>query len=115
MTRQERRKTAAEKETDCLTCVIKTKEWLKVRHGQPNSIIGGGVCEKQQRRDNNNNNNNGFGSEATFARDLPITPAAGFSGAALTRSVTGQRQRGIANGRSILQRSAAQSCFMISN
>lgn len=68
--------------------------------------------KKQQRSENNND---GFGSEATFARDLPITPAAGFSGAALTRSVTGQRQRGIANGRSILERSAAQSRFMIPN
>lgn len=28
-------------ETDRLTCVIKTKERLEVRHGHPNSIISG--------------------------------------------------------------------------
>lgn len=59
--------------------------------------------------------NNGLGAVAVLASDLPITCAAGFNGAGLTRSVTGQRQRGIANGQSILERSAAQSCFMIPN
>lgn len=39
-------KNGRREETDRLTGVIKTKEWLKVRLGQPNFIISGRVCEK---------------------------------------------------------------------
>lgn len=97
-----RERNGRREETDHLTCVIKTKDELNVRHGQPN-FISGQVARS-----------NGAVIIITALEHLHYF-CFRFCGARLTRSVTGQRRRGIANGRSIRERSAAEGCFMSSN